>query len=297
MNYWLAKKCSGGRPIPAGKLRYQRAAGPYGRASRVIEDRRAPPSKAGACAGFTLIELLIVIAIIAILAALLLPALSTAKSKGKRVACVNNLNQLGLAVQMYAADNAGRLPDNLPLNAPAYSATNSWVTGNMTVAADATNQVLIQQGKLFPYATHLGVYRCPADPSQVGGLPRTRSYSMNCWMGSRYMTTELNAKGFRTFLRDNELAVAGAALLWLIIDEHENSIDDGWFLVTMDDSRPFASFPATRHDHAYGWNFADGHVETPKLRDPQSQSFGLVGTQFSANNVDWLRVKQMTTVR
>jgi prepilin-type N-terminal cleavage/methylation domain-containing protein len=330
MNYSLAEQRNGGKQSPAGKMELRTKGAVAGAELAPVSlekvgrdvliappDLRRRPSwavggamgtsrpsswghlttKAGDGAAFTLIEMLVVIAIIAILAALLLPALSAAKSKGKRVACMNNLNQLALAVQMYAADNAGRLPDNLPLNAPGYSTTNSWVADNMADPADAINPVPIEQGKLFPYATHLAVYRCPADPSQVRGTPRVRSYSMNSWMGSRYMVTEANAKGFRTFLRDSELAVAGAALLWVIIDEHEASIDDGWFLVTMDDSRPFANFPATRHDHAYGWNFADGHVETPKLRDPQSQSFGVGTTQFSANNADWLRLKQATTVR
>jgi prepilin-type N-terminal cleavage/methylation domain-containing protein len=59
--------------------------------------------------GFTLIELLVVIAIIAILAALLLPALASAKEKGKRVACLNNLRQLAIGVHLYAGDNADKV--------------------------------------------------------------------------------------------------------------------------------------------------------------------------------------------
>ncbi|HWX19442.1 MAG TPA: type II secretion system protein [Candidatus Binatia bacterium] len=251
----------------------------------------------GPAVGFTLVELLVVMAIIALLAALLLPSLSMAKSKAKRIACLNNLKQLAFAQQMYAADNTGKVPDNLPAKAQPALGTNCWVAGDMKVLADSTNQVLIQKGELFPYASHSAVYRCPADPSQTAGVARVRSYSMNCWMGSRYMGTEYRLNSFRTFLRDSEIGAAGAALLWVIIDEHEASIDDAWFLVTMDDSQPFASFPATRHDHGYGLNFADGHVEAVKLRDPQSQKLGAANVQISALNLDWLQLKQRTTVR
>jgi prepilin-type N-terminal cleavage/methylation domain-containing protein len=243
--------------------------------------------------GFTLIEILVVIAIIAILAALLLPALSLGKAKGKRIACSNNLRQFALSSQMYTADNDGKLVDNLPMR----QGTNVWVPGNMAEVSDSTNQNLIRQSKLFPYANQVALYRCPSDPSQSGGLPRVRSYAMNSWMGSRYMEANSRQSGFRTFVRDSEIAAAGASRIWAITDEHEVTIDDAWFLVTMDDTQPFASFPATRHEHGYVLNFADGHVETYKLRDPNSPSPTKPGTQVNPYNADWLRLKQVTTIR
>jgi type II secretory pathway pseudopilin PulG len=236
-----------------------------------------------------LIELLLVIAVITILAALLMPALAVAQAKGKRVACLDNLKQSALSFQMYAADNDGKLVQNYP----QYEG-DSWVLGNMKVLGDSTNTTLIRQGKFFPYASQVTLYRCPTDPSRTGDAPRVRSYSMNGWIGSRYMETYPRPAGFRTFVRDSELSAACPAKLWVLIDEHERSIDDAWFLVTMDDSQPFASLPATRHEGGYGLNFADGHAEFFKLRTSESQ---VAAGQVSASNSDWQRLKQVTTIR
>jgi len=243
--------------------------------------------------GFTLIELLVVVAIMGILAALLLPALDGGRLKTKRIACQSNLRQLALSVQMYCADNEARFPENRP----GGDSPNIWVRGDLKQARDATNQAIIAQSKLYPYAAHAATFRCPADASQASGFPRVRSYSMNSWAGSRYMETAYPNAKFRTFVRESELATVGAANIWLIQDEHEASIDDAWFVVTMDDSQPFANYPATRHAHAYNSNFGDGHVEFTSLRDPESQQFGQRHQWFSARNLDWVRLKQATTVQ
>jgi prepilin-type N-terminal cleavage/methylation domain-containing protein len=244
---------------------------------------------------FTLIELLVVIAIIAILAALLLPTLAGAKAKSRRVACLNNLKQLALGAQMYAADNDGRLAANLPEG----QNTTSWVWGSMKNPRDATNTLFLRQGKLFPYAGQVGLYRCPADSSLSGGVPRVRSFAMNGWMGSRTMETYRGKSQFHTFVKESELAVSRPAALWMLLDEHPASIDDGWFLVTMDDSQPFASYPAARHRMAYSLNFADGHAEVSRLRDAGSGVLAseLGASQFSARNLDWQKLKEITTTR
>jgi prepilin-type N-terminal cleavage/methylation domain-containing protein len=242
---------------------------------------------------FTLVELLLVVTIVGVLAALLMPALSNAKLKGKRLACLNNLRQLGLGFHLYVADNTGRLPANYPGDDPA----RVWVPGNMRADEDATNRVLLTRGRLFPYANHASLYHCPSDSSLRNGVARVRSYSMNGWLGSRYMERAEKPTDFRTFVLDNELAMIGPSRLWTLMDEHEASIDDSWFLVTMDDSRPFASFPATRHERGYGLSFADGHAESYAMRDPNSNWLGVLNHSLSARNTDWLRLKQVTTVR
>jgi prepilin-type N-terminal cleavage/methylation domain-containing protein len=244
--------------------------------------------------GFTLIELLVVVAIIALLAALLLPALSKAQAKGKQTACLNNLKQLDIAFALYSPDNDSRLTANVA-QIP-YPNTNSWVLGNMKSPFDATNQNLIRQGGLFPYAVRADLYRCPSDPSQALGRPRVRSYSMNSWIGSRAMADGQNTgqygKSYRTFVKEAEITGLGPAGLWVVMDEHEGSIDDGWFLVTMDDLEPFASYPAVRHERAYCLNFADGHAETYHLRDPDTSN---LPTEVRPNNTDWIKLKQATT--
>jgi prepilin-type N-terminal cleavage/methylation domain-containing protein/prepilin-type processing-associated H-X9-DG protein len=240
---------------------------------------------------FTLIELLVVIAIIAILAALLLPALSAGKANGQRTSCMNNLKQLDLAWRFYAADNEGRLPANLPFSSPP----DSWVSGNMQVAQDATNQSLIKQGLLYPYASQVPLFHCPADRSASDGFDRVRSYSMNGWMGSRNMETNEPASGYRTFVKDTEFAASRPSGLWIFIDEHEVTIDDSFFMVTMNNGQPFASRPAARHRKSFNLSFADGHGESYVLRAPQSWSPGpiIVGP----TNSDWIKLKSVTTTK
>ena len=162
---------------------------------------------------------------------------------------------------------------------------------------EATNQALIRLGKLFPYSSDPRVYHCPADLSTSAGAARVRSYSMNGWMGSRYMENPHHSEGYRTFVRDSEIAASIPSRLWVILDEHQRSIDDAWFLVTMDDSQPFSSFPAMRHNFGYGLSFADGHVDAYHLRDPQSRQLAYEDAYISRKNLDWNQLKQSTTTR
>jgi len=296
-------------PEPIGHLVMPKQLGselpaPVAPSSKARRKARQRPRRRTA-SGFTLIELLVVIAITAILAALMLPALSGAKAKAHTVSCLSNLKQLAVAAQAYSADNRGLLVANHPQDVPMPMATNSWVLGNMQSHYEATNTLFLRLSKFFPYANQLGVYHCPADRSKVGvgtmsgpkaDSPRVRSYAMNSWVGSRYMEDYPRRTGYRTFVKDSELGVAGAAEVWMIADENELSIDDGWFLVTMDDSQPFASFPATRHQRGFGLNYLDGHADVQKLRDPTSV-WTSAQANISSRNEDWTRFKLMTTIR
>jgi prepilin-type N-terminal cleavage/methylation domain-containing protein/prepilin-type processing-associated H-X9-DG protein len=244
--------------------------------------------------GFTLVEMLVVIAIIGLIAALLLPSLSAAKASALTAGCVSNLRQLNLGWKLYSDENSGRLPVNIPLpgNQPA------WIAGDFTEPGNLTNQTLIRQGLVFPFVRSPAIYRCPADTAMTNRAPVILSYSMNGWMGSRTMNDDQAYAAvtynlsYRTFVRESEISVIGAASrLWVLSDEDHSTLNDGWFLVTMDDTKPFGSFPGIRHRHGGGVIFADGHAEIIKLRDPGSYP----GRQINLLNSDWLLLKQRTT--
>src|SRR5207249_3105116 len=160
------------------------------------------------------------IAIIAILAAMLLPALTKAKMKAQGISCLSNLKQLQLAWMMYADDHTDRLVPN------GDGGEEGWVGGWLQSADDAANVNLLKppNGKLYPYNQSLGIYKCPADHSTatIGRniLPRVRSVSMNGNMNGHSWYTDQTKSTFFTYRKYLDIIRPAPAQAFVFLDEH-----------------------------------------------------------------------------
>ena len=232
---------------------------------------------------FTLIELLVVIAIIAILAAMLLPALSKAKTKAQSAQCMSNNRQLALASQIYIGDNGDTFQNNDTGAVGTDAGPNAWIRGNVqNFSSIPPYQSYVSSGVLWDFNKSYLIYQCPSSRAFVRGLGgakplHNRTYAMSVQLNCNTAKTDSGTKPAK-----KTTSVKNPSAAFVFAEENQISIDNGAIGIFSTGAAQFPNIwnlPSARHDDAGTFSFVDGHAEIWKWR-------GIVATANKQLNAD-----------
>jgi len=245
---------------------------------------------------------------------LLLPALAKARTKAQGIGCMNNLRQMMLGWRLYADDYGDLLLESLKnQNVPNDARRALWCSGNLTYDNAQANwdpQVDLAKSPIMPFiGKNFALWKCPADPTKVRNsanlmVPRVRSNSMSqvfdegSWLPNSMFLTY-----------DKLASIRIPAKTFVLVDEHPDSINDAAFAVkmavpriasTMGDIR-IIDFPASYHNGACGFSFADGHAEIHKwrgntIKPPVTSTLISLNVPAGDSKNDIIWMSDMTTV-
>jgi prepilin-type N-terminal cleavage/methylation domain-containing protein/prepilin-type processing-associated H-X9-DG protein len=213
--------------------------------------------------GFTLIELLVVIAIIAILAAMLLPALSKAKARAQETQCMGNVRQLQIASMVYVTDFNDRLPNNDVGSPTSEAGPDAWIKGNVqrfTTPPQSYSTYWASTGALWPYNKSYGIYVCPTDHSRVNAsAEHNRSYAISVWLSCNNINQVHNDAYAMEALKSSQVKNPSQAIDFM--EENQISIDNGVIGIFSRTTAGIWNLPSNRHNNAGTLTFVDGHAE------------------------------------
>lgn len=263
---------------------------------------RARPELKPAPPGFTFLEMLVVMAMLALVGSVLVPAMSATRPGVRAALCMGNLGQLITGWQLYNAENSGKLVMNYHGGQTVGGgiANNSlaapWAVGwlDWSTSFDNTNinyLVSDRYSKLAAYTSRKPeVWRCPADTyvsasqRSLGWKNRARSYSANLAVGDGNATSGPWSNIYKQAKKSSDLNIPGPAESFVFLDEHQDSINDPGFFPPQSTAWP--DVPAGLHNGGAAFVFADGHTEVHRwagsLDTPQGRS---INYSFTAPTV------------
>ncbi len=244
--------------------------------------------------GFTLTELIMAIAALAILAVTILPALARTQPNMKAAQCRHNLKQLITAWQMYPEEHNGTIVPNYHGGGVPPGATASWASGWLDWTSSSANTNILylidaRYGLLAPYVRGASnLFKCPADNYRsaiqraLGWPQRVRSYSANLYVGDGNVTSGPSDPLYKQIRRVSEFRYPAPAQVAVFLDEHPDTINDPGFFSPQQTNWP--DVPATYHDGAAVFAFADGHVEEHKWKGSLTTGQAMRVRYVNSNN-------------